>query len=710
MPEHAPVIDQNAISAVPGTDSDAVNRLALRLIAANARVNAVVLVITVSLIALGAWAYSGIERSLRDMRTAGLTAVLDAEVQALSLWIEDRKDEARHWAADPRISTAVVALSTGAEPERARADLAAALAPALKESGAVAYNVVDRQGVVIASAAPEYLGRRISPGEYLAAVRGVLDGATRFVRPFRERDRIEGAPSPEFARPMVWFKTPVSDAAGHAVAGLGFAHYADSRFTGILGAASPGATGEVYALTADGLMLSDSRFAAQLRAAGALPPDGGSAVLQIQIRDPGGAFSDGHKLPADWAAAPLTRLAALAGAARGKTEPAEQRGVILEPYRNYRGNEVIGAWRWLADYDFAVAVEMSRDEAYAPLRYLNFAFGLLGTLLGLAVLAVLGSMWNVRRLRLAAGNARVIGQYRLERQLGEGAMGTVYLARHALLKRPTALKLLKPHLATDEVIGRFEREARLASQLVHPNTIGIYDYGRTPEGVFYYVMEYLEGQSLDEIMAATGPLPVARVIHVLRQACAALREAHGRGLIHRDIKPHNLMLCRRGGEFDVVKILDFGLVKDLTTMQSRNITQFQHVVGTPVYMAPERLRNAADADNRSDIYAIGATAFHLLAGHPPYEAAGEHDLTYRILHAPVPVITDCVPQVPPRLGELITRCLAKERGERPHDIVVILATLEALAVMHPWTQRDAAAWWAGADARTVPSNITDTNT
>lgn len=686
-------------TAVPGVDSEAVNRLALRLIAANARVNAIALVVALGLIVLGFWAYTGIEQSLRGMRAAGLSAVLNAEVQALTLWIEDRKEDVRHWAMDPRISAAVVELSAGSAPERARANLAAALAPALKESGAVAYNVVDRQGVVIASAAPEYLGRRISPGEYLAAVRDVLGGATRFVRPYRERDRIEGEPSPVFARPMIWFKSPVFDAAGLAVAGLGFAHYADSRFTGILGAASPGTSGEVYALTADGLMLSDSRYAASLRAAGALPPDSGNGALQVQIRDPGGALTEGRKLPADWAAAPLTRLAALAGAARRATDPAAQRGVILEPYRNYRGDEVIGAWRWLADYDFAVAVEMSREEAYAPLRYLNFAFSLLAALAGLAVLAVLWSMWNVRRLRIAAGDAQVIGQYRLERQLGEGAMGTVYLAQHALLKRPTAIKLLKSHLATDEVIGRFEREARLASQLVHPNTIGIYDYGRTPDGVFYYVMEYLEGQSLDEILDAEGPLPVARLIHVLRQTCGALREAHGRGLIHRDIKPHNLMLCQRAGEFDVVKILDFGLVKDLTTLQSRNITQFQRVVGTPVYMAPERLRNPADADNRSDIYSVGATAFHLLAGRPPYEAAGEHDLTYQILHAPVPAISEYAPQVPPRLAELIGRCLAKERGERPHDIVVILAALEALAVAHPWTQREAAAWWTRAGAR-----------
>lgn len=437
MQQHAPA-PPDSIPVKPADGSDAVGRLALRLIAANARVNAFALVIAIALIGLGAWAYNGMQHSLRDLRAAGLVAVLDAEAQALTLWIEDHKDEVRHWAADPRIRSAVIDLAAGTVPQSARTRLAAALAPALKESGAVAYNLIDRQGVVIASAAPEYLGRRISPGEYLTAVRDVLGGATRFVRPYRERDRIEGEPSAAYAKPMVWFKAPVSDAVGNVVAVLGFARNADGRFTGILGAATPGETGEVYALTADGVMLSDSRYAAELRAARALPADAGNGALQIRIRDPGGAFAEGHKLPADWAAAPLTRLAALAGAARGTTDPAQQRGVIIEPYRNYRGAEVIGAWRWLPEYDFAVAVEMSRAEAFAPLRYLNQSFGVLAVLLGCAVLAVLWSMWNVRRLRIAAGNERVIGQYRLERVLGEGAMGTVYLATHALLKRPTA--------------------------------------------------------------------------------------------------------------------------------------------------------------------------------------------------------------------------------------------------------------------------------
>ena len=176
---------------------------------------------------------------------------------------------------------------------------------------------------------------------------------------------------------------------------------------------------------------------------------------------------------------------------------------------------------------------------------------------------MLWSVYSVGLLRREAGERASDRPVPLEREIGEGGMARVYLARHALLKRPTALKLLKPHLASDEIVARFEREVQLASQLVHPNTIEIYDYGRTRDGLFYYVMEYLEGESLDRLVAAHGPMPAGRAIHVLKQVCAALREAHGRGLVHRDIKPQNIMLCERGGEHDVVKILDFGLVKDV---------------------------------------------------------------------------------------------------------------------------------------------------
>jgi serine/threonine-protein kinase len=272
-------------------------------------------------------------------------------------------------------------------------------------------------------------------------------------------------------------------------------------------------------------------------------------------------------------------------------------------------------------------------------------------------------------------------------------MARVYLARHPRLKRPSALKLLKPLIASDEVVERFEREVQRASELDHPNTIEIYDYGRTSEGLFYYVMEYLDGETLDRLVTGHGPMPVGRAIYVLRQVCAALKEAHGRGLVHRDIKPQNIMLCQRGGEYDVAKILDFGLVKDMEGSESRDITQFQKVLGTPLYMSPERIRNPGDADARSDIYSVGAVAYYLLTGQELFEAGSAHDLSYHVLHTVPRRLAEVLPNAPRRLDDLIARCLAKERSERPHDILVVMALLDAVSVEHPWSQRDAEQWW-----------------
>jgi serine/threonine-protein kinase len=690
--------------AVPAKSDDRVSQLALRLIAANARLNALAMVTAAALIVLGAWMYAGVKNSLKDMRAAGLTSVLDAEVEALEVWAGDRRLAVSVWADDPEVRRDVERLLALAHdraaqplelwnaPERSR--LESVLQPALKQTGAIAFNVVDPNGVIVASQVQDYTGRRINPGSFLVHLAAVFRGSSRFIRPYLEQDRISGLEKPAFTRPVIWFDAPVRNVQGEVIAALGFAHYADAQFAHILRAAHPGETGELYAFTAEGTMLSETRFLPQLQKVGLVPeqPDA-SSMLRVQLRDPGGDLSKGHQPALELAARPFTRLAALAIASRTKAEAAERRGVLLEPYRNYRGIEVVGAWRWLAEHDIGMAIEMEADEAYAPLRYLTLAATIVLALLAGILLAAAWSALVVRRLRHQVGDARMLGQYRLEREIGEGGMGKVFLARHALLKRPTAVKMLKPHMANDEIVARFEREVQLASQLLHPNTVEVYDYGRTREGVFYYVMEYLEGETLDKLVARHGPMPVARTIHALKQLCAALRVAHARSLVHRDIKPHNLMLCRRGGEYDVVKILDFGLVKDVDRGESRDITQFQRVLGTPRYMAPERIRNPADADARSDIYSVGAVAYFLVTGSEIFDTAAEHDLTYQVLHTPAPRISDTVPGIPRRFDELVARCLAKDRGERPHDVIIISALLEALSVEYPWGQQQAEAWW-----------------
>jgi serine/threonine-protein kinase len=259
-------------------------------------------------------------------------------------------------------------------------------------------------------------------------------------------------------------------------------------------------------------------------------------------------------------------------------------------------------------------------------------------------------------------------------------MANIYLARHDLLKRPCAVKLLKPSRTTDEMVARFEREVQLASTLSHPNVVEIYDYGHSAEGHFYYAMEYIEGINLGELMTRDGALPVARAVRILRQLCAGLAAAHAAGLVHRDVKPENIMIFRRGEEPDVVKILDFGMVKRVDAEHSRNLTRGLRILGTPLYMAPECLRNPADVDGRADIYAVGAVAFYMLSGKKLFQTADDLELTSKVLNEEPPRVSQVAEQpIPVELDLLIQACLEKKREERPQRAADLLEALDAIA-------------------------------
>jgi serine/threonine-protein kinase len=246
---------------------------------------------------------------------------------------------------------------------------------------------------------------------------------------------------------------------------------------------------------------------------------------------------------------------------------------------------------------------------------------------------------------------------------------------------------------------------RLASQVVHPNVVEIYDYGHTRQGRVYYAMEYLEGLELQQLVAADGPLSAPRAIHLLRQVCAGLAEAHAAGLVHRDIKPQNLMACVRGTEHDVIKILDFGLVKSLTGPHTRDLTRDARILGSPLYMAPERFRSASDVDARSDIYSVGAVAFFVLTGRAAFQAADDAEILQRTLHEEAARPSASAPHpVPVELDLLVTACLEKRREDRPQRVADLIEALDALALAHPWTQQDAAAWWARHRARSSASS------
>jgi eukaryotic-like serine/threonine-protein kinase len=319
----------------------------------------------------------------------------------------------------------------------------------------------------------------------------------------------------------------------------------------------------------------------------------------------------------------------------------------------------------------------------------------------LIILAV-GATYGARTiswLRREVAEARRLGQYHLRRLLGAGGMGEVYLAEHLLLKRPCAVKLIRPACATNpRALERFEREVRLTAALSHPNIVEIYDYGRAEDGTYYYVMEYLNGLSLAELVERHGVLPPGRVVYLLRQVCEALGEAHAAGLIHRDIKPSNIFAARRGAKGDVAKLLDFGLVLSRAGPHAAHLSGEGQVLGTPLYMSPEQVRGGRELDGRSDLYSLGAVAYYLLTGRPPFD--GESGIGVMIAHASDPVVPPSRgrPDVPEDLERVVLRCLAKDPAERFPDAEGLEQALGECACARDWDRDRAARWWQGADA------------
>ena len=297
-------------------------------------------------------------------------------------------------------------------------------------------------------------------------------------------------------------------------------------------------------------------------------------------------------------------------------------------------------------------------------------------------------------LRHDLHHARKLGQYQLGEKLGEGGMGEVYLAEHQLLKRPCALKLIKPDVNTNPIaLARFEREVHAAAMLTHPNTIEIFDYGHTDDGTFYYVMQYLPGLTVGELVRQAGPMPSGRVIYVMRQVCGALAEAHRFGLVHRDLKPANILVAILGGKCDFAKVLDFGLVKLTATPDTPQLTADYTVSGTPQYMSPEQATATAGLDGRADIYSLGAILYFMLTGRPPFEGTNPTELM--IAHARDPVVppSHYRPEIPSDLEAVVMRCLAKKPDDRYPDARALAAALAGCASAGDWNDEKADQWW-----------------
>lgn len=442
-----------------------------------------------------------------------------------------------------------------------------------------------------------------------------------------------------------------------------------------------GTTGDSYVFDADGRILWRGR--------GAENPGPG---VDLTLRNPGGNSLRGFRSIRPRKEQPWTKMAqqALLG----------QSGSDLDGYRDFQGVPVVGVWRWLPKARLGVAAELSMEEAFGGLYHLYFGvLAFFGLLLGAA-----SGVFTYTRVALALRRrlkkVERLGQYTLQEKIGEGGMGKVYRASHALLKRPTAIKLIAGD-SDDSATRRFEREVQLTSQLTHPNTINVYDFGRTPDGSFYYAMEYLDGFTLDQIVSNEGPLPAPRAVHFLCQVLGSLAEAHLVGVIHRDIKPSNVMVCRRGGIGDFVKVLDFGLARNQTKGGEDTLTQANTITGTPHYMSPESIVAPDTIDARSDLYAVGALAYFLLTGKTVFEGQSPMAICASHLHErPKPLTERVEAEIQPELEILVRKCLNKDREQRPASAEELRASLQSCCSQgYQWTREDALRWWEENEGR-----------
>jgi tRNA A-37 threonylcarbamoyl transferase component Bud32 len=643
---------------------------------------------------IGYWAKDRIEGGTRADIASRLEAILDANVSAVKLWFSQRETDATIFAADNQIRSAAVYLAELADnPEsgaEALADSAAAttlrstISPLLKPQNYLDFLLVSTSGEILAAPDTNCLGMVI-PKPYLGVLEEVKDGQVAFSRPVTRAL----TPGQTSAPPVTLIGAPVSSPEAKVVAALILRIKPEEEFSRIF-TLRTGESSESYAFDRRGIFLTATRYDSRLKALGVITNGpGATAIGNLAALDPGVNLEVGERPKKKRADLPLTRL--VASAVMGDN------GVDVLGYRNYRGVQVVGAWAWLPEYRLGLAAEVPAKEAFGTLNLLRQAFFVLFALLVVSGAAVFSFTIMLERLadsiRANTIPSRKLGPYVLLQEIGRGATGMVYRARHALLRRPVAVKMLSPELTNESTAARFEHEVQMTSQLTHPNTVAIYDYGRTPEGLFYYAMEYLSGINLDHLVRQFGPQPEGRVIHILRQVCGSLEEAHQIGLIHRDIKPANIVLTRRGGMCDVVKVLDFGLVKNRLPVSSDK-AMARAVVGTPHFMSPEAIQDPAKVDARSDLYSLGAVGFWLLTGTTLFGADNAKQvMANQVSTAPSSPSERLGRQISAELESLILSCLSKVPEERPAGARELDQMLARCPQADAWTLNEADEWW-----------------
>ena len=674
---------------------------------------------------LGWWGNGRLRETIEEQLKAQLTATLNANVTALGIWTTNQTRLATALAEESSVRRLANQIFQAPPPPRGSRPFAspelqqfiADFKPRLARLGYEVADLVNTNFMIVANSirAQSFGNVELSDAHTNKFAELFASGEPVIITPFkpemllqrragrvlpggsRTNDvrRLNRPPPASFGRArrgdvaLMQVAAPVRDDAKVIVGALALIINPDNEFSRILSVARSGESGETYAFDQTGILISRSRFDVQLKQLGLLDQTNSSSALNLRLHDPGGDLTKGFQRRESETNA-LIRL--VASAVDGVDE------VDIVPARDYRGVPVVGASCWLPEFGFGVATQIDAEEAYRPLRVLQVVFVVLVLVLLLcatAMFVIANVTWS-RRLSEAELKLKQLGQYTLEEKIGEGGMGVVYRARHALMRRETAVKLLLPDRADPAAIARFEREVVLTCQLTHPNTIQVYDYGHTPDGIFYYAMEFLRGLNLHDLIARYGPLSEGRVIHILAQVCDSLAEAHALGLIHRDIKPANVFLCHRGGVADCVKVLDFGLVKKYSaeTPEPSGDTGENIIEGTPWFMPPEAIQGSVPIGPRSDLYSLGALGYFLLTGRYIFDAETIAEVhNKQVNSSPIPPRQRTTNPISEQVEQILLRCLEKNPEQRPQSALELQSWLMTCAAAAEWTPADRLAWW-----------------
>jgi serine/threonine-protein kinase len=650
-----------------------------------------------------------VRQSMRRVNRTSIETIRNANVAAMEIWLEGRAADAAASMSDARIQASARRILEDTSKEAPTAHRGAATKSSEHMAGlnaaglnAAGYDakdffgwcLFDANGKVAASSHSKMIGMVLP---LATDTKDRIDRSEATVtRPFTCPISLEDYgrfATPD--RPLMLAISPISQ----GITSLGgFALMIDplNRFCELLQTAQIGESCETIAVDGNGLFITRSRFESHFVATGAI--DASTSVLNLHARVPESAKLVTEGDETEPSLFPLTEAADQA--TRGAT------GSNLSGYQDYRGKNVIGTWYWVPQYGFAVVTKIDYDEAYGPMRVLRNSFALLLGVVLMTSLGLFAMAAIIRRFTSAQNPARRLGQYELKGTLDIGGAGKVYLARHESLQRDVAIKVLEFDAVNPHSFSRFEREVQLTAKLRHPNTVEVYDFGQTEEGTFFYVMQYVQGISLASLIERYGRQSPHRVIHILQQVCWSLVEAHDRGMVHRDIKPGNILLSSQPGVYDLVKVLDFGLVRDLSH-DSVQLTQFASITGTPSYMSPEAVRDASTADQRSDIYSLGAVGYHLLCGVPVFSGENAADTCAKQLHeipvSPQQRLKDLntstgqgvAPEsvLPQDLVELLMLCLEKDPQQRPSSMSDFAERLARCSDACDWTSAKARDWW-----------------